>query len=126
MFLFFAFAGTQVANSSATSAGSESTQLPQGPNPIILLYISLAFAFSLTVNAWIFFRVSGGLFNPAVGATSFLRKQPVFLVSSNSGLSENFNADMPLTGDARLVSCWRRTILPWCFCLHRTNARRHG
>jgi aquaporin related protein len=26
----------------------------------------LSFGFSLAVNAWIFFRVSGGLFNPAV------------------------------------------------------------
>lgn len=66
MFLFFAFAGTQVANTPQTTSGNESTSLPQGPNPIVLLYISLAFAFSLTVNAWIFFRVSGGLFNPAV------------------------------------------------------------
>lgn len=66
MFLFFAFAGTQVANTPATTSGSQSTEIPQGPNPITLLYISLAFAFSLTVNAWIFFRVSGGLFNPAV------------------------------------------------------------
>ena len=32
------------------------------------MYISLSFGFSLMVNAWIFFRVSGGLFNPAVGA----------------------------------------------------------
>ena len=31
-----------------------------------LLYIALSFGFSLAVNAWIFFRVSGGLFNPAV------------------------------------------------------------
>jgi aquaporin related protein len=30
------------------------------------LYIALCFGFSLTVNVWIFFRVSGGLFNPAV------------------------------------------------------------
>uniref|UniRef100_A0A0K3CE49 FGENESH: predicted gene_5.206 protein n=1 Tax=Rhodotorula toruloides TaxID=5286 RepID=A0A0K3CE49_RHOTO len=30
------------------------------------LYIALSFGFSLAVNAWIFFRVSGGLFNPAV------------------------------------------------------------
>lgn len=66
MFLFFAFAGTQVANTPATSAGSQSTDLPQGPNPSQLLYISLAFGFSLAVNAWVFFRVSGGLFNPAV------------------------------------------------------------
>lgn len=32
----------------------------------MLLYISLVFAFSLMVNVWIFFRISGGLFNPAV------------------------------------------------------------
>jgi aquaporin related protein len=35
-------------------------------NLIARLYISLCFGFSLAVNAWIFFRVSGGLFNPAV------------------------------------------------------------
>jgi aquaporin related protein len=66
LFLFFAFAGTQVANTPQTTTGSQSTTLPQGPNPAQLLYISLCFGFSLAVNAWIFFRVSGGLFNPAV------------------------------------------------------------
>lgn len=57
-----------------------------GPNPVALLYISLCFAFSLTVNAWIFFRVSGGLFNPAVtlalclvGAVPFGRGCFVFI-----------------------------------------------
>ena len=30
------------------------------------MYISMAFGFSLLVNVWIFYRVSGGLFNPAV------------------------------------------------------------
>lgn len=39
---------------------------PAGPNLLLLLYISLVFAVSLTVNAWLFFRVSGGLFNPAL------------------------------------------------------------
>ena len=63
---FFAFAGTQVANTPATLSGSQSTDIPTGPNPAQLLYISLSFGFSLAVNAWIFFRVSGGLFNPAV------------------------------------------------------------
>src|SRR5256885_15376894 len=57
---FFAFAGTQVANTPQTAT------IPQGPNPAQLLYISLCFGFSLAVNAWIFYRVSGGLFNPAV------------------------------------------------------------
>lgn len=63
---FFAFAGTQVANTPQTVAGSTSTNLPQGPAVPQLMFISLAFAFSLLVNAWVFFRVSGGLFNPAV------------------------------------------------------------
>jgi aquaporin rerated protein, other eukaryote len=63
---FFAFAGTQVANTPQTSTGSQSTDLPQGPDPSQLLYISLCFGFSLAVNAWVFYRISGGLFNPAV------------------------------------------------------------
>ncbi|KAK5938698.1 Aquaporin-1 [Knufia obscura] len=86
MFLFFAFAGTQVANTPQTTTGNQSTDLPQGPNPSALLYISLCFAFSLAVNAWIFFRVSGGLFNPAVtlalclvGAVPFGRGAFVFI-----------------------------------------------
>jgi len=57
LFLFFAFAATQVANNLL------------GKNPMnlgALLYISLAFGFSLAVNVWIFFRISGGLFNPVV------------------------------------------------------------
>jgi aquaporin related protein len=37
-----------------------------------LLYISLVFGFSLGVNIWVFYRISGGLFNPAV-STSPLR-----------------------------------------------------
>lgn len=32
----------------------------------LLLYVAFAFGFSLTVNVWIFYRVSGGLFNPAI------------------------------------------------------------
>lgn len=64
LFLFFAFTGTQVANSQTQSASS--TTIAQGSNPAQLLYISLCFGFSLAVNAWVFFRISGGLFNPAV------------------------------------------------------------
>jgi aquaporin related protein len=61
LFLFFAFAGTQTANQPTSSAQSQ-----DGPNLNNLLYISLIFGFSLAVNVWVFFRVSGGLFNPAV------------------------------------------------------------
>lgn len=71
MFLFFAFGGTQVANTAAiysdsATAGQSKGGLTQAPNTSVLLYISLIFGFSLMVNVWVFFRVSGGLFNPAV------------------------------------------------------------
>jgi aquaporin related protein len=68
MFLFFAFSGTQVANidSSANPDTNTTTGAAAGFSPIVLLYIALVFAFSLMVNVWVFFRISGGLFNPAV------------------------------------------------------------
>ncbi|KAI4724343.1 aquaporin-like protein [Aureobasidium sp. EXF-10728] len=64
MFLFFAFAGTQVANVGASS--TTTTNATNGFSPLVLLYTSVSFGFSLMVNVWIFFRISGGLFNPAV------------------------------------------------------------
>ena len=60
MFLYFAFAGTQIANNLTPT-----TQ----PNLNQLLFISLSFGFSLAVTAWVFYRISGGLFNPAVRST---------------------------------------------------------
>ncbi len=62
MFLFMSFGGTQIANNVTPSDHPDVGQL---------LYISLSFGFSLAVTAWIFYRVSGGLFNPAVGITLF-------------------------------------------------------
>ncbi|KAK8016420.1 aquaporin-like protein [Apiospora rasikravindrae] len=35
-------------------------------NPAKLQFIALAWGMSIAVNAWVFFRISGGLFNPAV------------------------------------------------------------
>ena len=67
LFLFFAFAGTQVANSAAAAvtnsnaASPGATGLAQAPNAPVLLYISLVFGFSLAVNVWVFFRISGGM-----------------------------------------------------------------
>lgn len=62
LFLFFSFAGTQVSNTPKPAAGSP-------PNTSNLLYSSLCFGFSLMVNVWAFYRVTGGLFNPAVCCT---------------------------------------------------------
>lgn len=71
MFLLFALGGTNVAlipSTSVTGATTEGQGDSQAAvvNTSNLLYIALCFGFSLAVNAWIFFRVSGGLFNPAV------------------------------------------------------------
>lgn len=66
LFLLFAFSGTQVANAAASGSTQQAGGLTQMPNSSNLLYIALTFGFSLAVNAWVFFRVSGGLFNPAV------------------------------------------------------------
>lgn len=92
LFLFFAFTGTQVANSQ--TQGTTSTTIAQGSNPAQLLYISLCFGFSLAVNAWVFFRISGGLFNPAVtfgmvivGAVPPIRGALVFLSQIIGGIA---------------------------------------
>jgi aquaporin related protein len=61
LFLFFGFSGAQIANTPLPTPGSS-------PNHSALLYVSLAFGFSLTVNVWAFYRVTGGLFNPAVSS----------------------------------------------------------
>jgi aquaporin related protein len=63
LFLFFAFAATQVANN---------LRYPRPMDIGSLLYISLAFGFSLAVNVWVFFRISGGIFNPAVSSLSLV------------------------------------------------------
>lgn len=57
MFLYFAFGATQIANNVIPPTEASLDRL---------VYISLAFGFSLATTAWVFYRVSGGLFNPAV------------------------------------------------------------
>ncbi|GAB7333779.1 hypothetical protein MBLNU13_g05300t2 [Cladosporium sp. NU13] len=64
LFLLLALSGAQVANTVPSSAGL--TVADVGSNAQQLQYIALSFGFSLAVNAWVFFRISGGLFNPAV------------------------------------------------------------
>ncbi|KAJ4358303.1 uncharacterized protein N0V89_002885 [Didymosphaeria variabile] len=74
MFLFFAFSGTQVANVHSEGSSNTTTGADTGFSPQVLQYISLVFGFSLMVNVWIFFRISGGLFNPAVTFAMLLTK----------------------------------------------------
>ncbi|KAF7913295.1 hypothetical protein BELL_0922g00020 [Botrytis elliptica] len=62
LFLFFAFAAAQTANQS----NGTKPLTPNATDTSKLLYIALGFSASLAANVWIFFRVSGGQFNPAV------------------------------------------------------------
>lgn len=72
-FLFFALAGTQVANTHLTpsavflsSPAASSAKTASIASTASLLYAALAVGFSLAVNAWVFFRVTSALFNPAI------------------------------------------------------------
>jgi len=55
MFLWFSFVGAQMAVEVSPTFTIDRA-----------VYISLSFGFSLLVQAWAFYRISGGLFNPAV------------------------------------------------------------
>ncbi|MCJ1308526.1 hypothetical protein MMC25_002179 [Agyrium rufum] len=84
LFLWFALSATQIANTVTPAGNSDTGQL---------FYISLAFGFSLAVNAWVFYRVSGGLFNPAVtlglclaGALPWLRGLLLLLPQMIAGM----------------------------------------
>jgi aquaporin related protein len=62
MFLYFAFAGQimivfQASDVSRTNGLASSQQN---------IFTALLYGFSLLVNVWAFYRISGGLFNPAV------------------------------------------------------------
>ncbi|KAL7271267.1 Aquaporin-1 [Rhizina undulata] len=55
--------GTKVANTRNVELGGYRDHYGRSDTSI-LLYIALSFGFSLAVNAWVFFPISGGLFNP--------------------------------------------------------------
>lgn len=62
MFLYFAYAGhLMIVNQTAETALSNSANSSQ-----TVIFIGLAYGMSLLVTAWGFYRISGGLFNPAV------------------------------------------------------------
>jgi aquaporin related protein len=66
MFLFLAFAGTQIAITSAKINLDVDQDLNRVQEVSMLLYISFAFGVALAVNVSIFADVSGAMFNPAV------------------------------------------------------------
>ncbi|KAI1493748.1 aquaporin-like protein [Biscogniauxia mediterranea] len=90
MFLLFAFGGTNAVNSAPLEGQPENL----AANAAKLLFISLCFGMSLAVNAWVFFRISGGLFNPAVtigmmivGAVGYIRGVLVIISQLLGGIA---------------------------------------
>ncbi|KAF3941191.1 Aquaporin-2 [Dactylella cylindrospora] len=71
LFLYMGFAGANVVISLAKdpvySQGRDGTL-----NSADILYIAFSFGISLGVNVWIFYRVSGGMFNPAVRLSPYM------------------------------------------------------
>jgi aquaporin related protein len=75
-FLFFGFAAVQISKSHPDNlAGGLNVS---SPSLLQIFFISAGFGLSLTINAWIFFRVSGSAFNPAVSIV-----QPSLLMRLN-------------------------------------------
>jgi aquaporin related protein len=62
MFLYFSFLGQEmlVTQAAETSRGNGLASSQQN------VFTALIYGFSLLVNVWAFYRISGGLFNPAV------------------------------------------------------------
>jgi aquaporin related protein len=61
LFLYFGYAGNLMAASRAAT-----TAPIGGISSETVIFISLAYSFSLLVTVWAFYRISGGLFNPVV------------------------------------------------------------
>ncbi|KAK6860183.1 hypothetical protein PG995_003819 [Apiospora arundinis] len=63
-YMLTALGCTAVVNAPSTAEQKDGDNL--AANPAKLQFIALAWGMSIAVNAWVFFRISGGLFNPAV------------------------------------------------------------
>lgn len=70
LFLFIAYCGHQTAVERPGALGPQG-----GSDSQTIAYISLSYGFSLLVTAWTLYRVSGGLFNPAVTLGMVAAKQ---------------------------------------------------
>jgi len=69
MFLFLAEGGAKTAQLTKTAAQDQTaTQLSNEQ----IMFIALSFGMSLLVTAWMFYRITGGLFNPAITVALWL------------------------------------------------------
>ncbi|CAE6467129.1 unnamed protein product, partial [Rhizoctonia solani] len=73
LFLLVGLGGIQAAAySSQASLGGASNSANRVQSIEQLLYISVSMGLSLLVSVWLFYRVTGGVFNPAVSTALLL------------------------------------------------------
>lgn len=60
LFLYFAYAAHLMITQQTIETGPNG-----GASAQTVVFISLVYGFSLLINVWILYRISGGLFNPA-------------------------------------------------------------
>lgn len=65
-FLLFGLGGIQAATAESVAAGGQSLGIEH------VLYIATCMGMSLLVSAWLFYRVTGGLFNPNISLALLL------------------------------------------------------
>ncbi|KAL6901093.1 aquaporin-like protein [Trichoderma evansii] len=100
MFLLMSYIGTQAA------IDNNSPGNPNAPLfPFSLMYIAASFGTALAVNVWVFYRVTGGMFNPAVtvglvlvGAVKPLRGLFIFPTQIVAGIAAAAVTDALLPG----------------------------
>ncbi|KAL3951734.1 hypothetical protein ACCO45_013451 [Purpureocillium lilacinum] len=100
MFLLLAFIGTQAAVDNNDPGNPDAVLAP-----FSLMYIAASFGAAITVNVWIFYRVTGGMFNPAVtlglvlvGAVKPLRGLFIFPTQIVAGIAAAAVTDALLPG----------------------------
>lgn len=71
MFLFMAFAATQ---------GVLTLESAMAPDAAQVLFVAAAFGGSLAAMVWAFYRISGGMFNPAVRLSPSIYHIPLLLL----------------------------------------------
>ncbi|KAK8070227.1 hypothetical protein PG994_006843 [Apiospora phragmitis] len=125
-FQFLFFGNTihlMVINLAAQAPGSTSKLLQ-------VVYIGYGYGFSLLVNVWAFYRISGGLFNPAVRFVMSLSPYSPFYASSITHPHFPRYSYVPLTklsNHARTVPSRQAPLAPPRLLRpHPTHSRRPG
>lgn len=70
LFLLLALGGAKTATYTRSAAQTEGLETTLGNQTI--LFIACSFGLSLLITAWMFYRITGGLFNPAITFALYL------------------------------------------------------